>query len=520
MEAKQRLTLTHKKALVTSTNPILSEYSEAVIGGLYHGYVVAVLEFGCVMRFFQQVKGLLHKSQLQLMPQQEVSELFYEGQVLECRVISCEPTEQKLVLTLATNSQQENVSLLESFSQVRLTVGGISPHGLELFDSETKEKAALPIGHLSDYKDIQQLRFQRLERQLGADDSLCLYSVRVFTQSCRGQVCVVSMKESVERDIGAGTVMQGATELEPGLLIHGVVKRVDKYGFLIAYPGDSTGLLPNRLIKDEFVQSPVGLLQVGDTVLTKVMEVNEGRFVVSARDSDVISQDPPNEDTIGTIGHWFRTYLSDRDELLREASSVVSEYRPGQVVDCTLIGEREEGTIVSLGGETNATAVGTESAQFGSGEERRGCVLGVSACPDKIFVTLSENLVESYSSADYAPSELVPGSAIEARIELVQPQYMVGVVGTLRGSRLVYVIRDMAVSTKSTQSIREQYLSKRVNVVVLSGSLECGGESVGVALGVLIEGPQLTTSQKKRLVKGLDEIKVGAVVTAQVMFNM
>lgn len=509
------MTLTHKKGLVRSTHPVLSEYSSAVIGQCYHGVVAGVREFGCVVKFFQAVRGILHKSRLQLMPSQPISDLLCEGQVVECCVVSCEPADQKLELSLSTDSVHENVELLENFSKTSLTIGGISPNGLELYCSETKEKAALPIYHLSDFKDIQQMKFKSLQKQLETNDQLILSDIYVYTQSGSGHVCVLSLKESIGRDIRGDVMIQDASEVETGVLIHGVVKRVEKYGFIVGYPGGCTGLLPNRYIRDEFVDSPAGLLSVGDTVLTRVMEVAEGKFILSSRDSDVISQEPPDGESISRVGEWFVLYLSTRDALLREVSDVdMTCVTPGQILECSLKEMGREGTTVSLSTGTTASVVGLEATELSVGEAYPSCVLGISTCPTRVYVSLNESLVESYSTVGAPVSELAVGSSVQARIELVLPLYMVGLVATLHGPRLVYIIREVALSTRSFQNFLEQYMNKRVNVVILNTSLY--GDEASVVLGLLIEGSQLSNTQKKKLTRGREGMEIGSVVKAQV----
>ena len=472
-----------------------------------------VRDFGCVVRFFQGVRGILHRSRLQLLPLQSVSDIFYEGQVLECSVFSCLPAEQKLELSLATDTPEGNAASLENFSEVCLCVGGISPTGLELFERGTKERAALPMSHLSDYPEIQEMRFRSLQKRIETGDQLEIGGLYVYTQSCSSSVCVVSLKESLGRDMDRGVSLLTA-EMETGLLAHGVVRRVEKYGCIVVYPGGASGLLPNRYIRDSFVDSPAGILGVGDTVLTRVMEVEEDRFVVSSRDSDVISNEPPDRDSLSSAGEWFQAYLSTRDTFLREVSAC--HFTPGDVMGCTLLEKGQGGTIVSLDGGSFATAVGLAAGELEEGDAERACFLGLSTCPLKLFVSLSSELVEAYSTGNWSGAELAVGSSVEARVQLVLPRYMVGIVGTLRGPRLMYIIRESAVSTRSLQSLVEEYLNKKVSVVIVNNELY----SLNVVLGLLSGGSQLSTSQKRQLVRGQDSIRIGAVVTAQVSWNV
>ena len=55
---KKRLKLTHKKTLVTSELPIITDYHEVTRGMKVHGYIDRIGEFGLIVRFYNGVKGL------------------------------------------------------------------------------------------------------------------------------------------------------------------------------------------------------------------------------------------------------------------------------------------------------------------------------------------------------------------------------------------------------------------------------------------------------------------------------
>ena len=65
--ARKRLLLTHKKSLVESPFPALTDYKDATPGTIFHGVVTTVRDFGCVVRFFNNVRGIVRKSELRWM---------------------------------------------------------------------------------------------------------------------------------------------------------------------------------------------------------------------------------------------------------------------------------------------------------------------------------------------------------------------------------------------------------------------------------------------------------------------
>ena len=62
--AKKRLLLTFKKTLVESSLPPLADYEEAKSGGTHHGVVLAVKEYDCLVKFFNNVRGIVRKPEL------------------------------------------------------------------------------------------------------------------------------------------------------------------------------------------------------------------------------------------------------------------------------------------------------------------------------------------------------------------------------------------------------------------------------------------------------------------------
>lgn len=75
------LILTLKKSLITSKLPILASYEDAKPGLVTHGFIVCAREFGCIVKFYNDVKGLVPKNELGLAPITVPQEAFYEGQV-------------------------------------------------------------------------------------------------------------------------------------------------------------------------------------------------------------------------------------------------------------------------------------------------------------------------------------------------------------------------------------------------------------------------------------------------------
>lgn len=111
--ASGKLLLTRKKALLSSTLPLISSYSGIRVGQVSHGWIVSVQNFGCIVRFFGDVKGLVPVGELSRERVSVPQSLFYVGQVCGRRR-GCPFC---AVARLALSRSEENVScLLVGFS--------------------------------------------------------------------------------------------------------------------------------------------------------------------------------------------------------------------------------------------------------------------------------------------------------------------------------------------------------------------------------------------------------------------
>ncbi len=77
----KKLYLTRKKALVESSLPLFLSYTDARPGRVSHGYIVCIKDFGCIVRFYNSVKGLVPINELSSEPIVSPEEVFYVGQV-------------------------------------------------------------------------------------------------------------------------------------------------------------------------------------------------------------------------------------------------------------------------------------------------------------------------------------------------------------------------------------------------------------------------------------------------------
>lgn len=86
---KRKLFLTRKKSLVESTLRLFLSYDDARPGRISHCYIVCIKEFGCIVRFYNNVKGLVPLRELSSEAIINPEMVFYKGQVRpRCQLVT------------------------------------------------------------------------------------------------------------------------------------------------------------------------------------------------------------------------------------------------------------------------------------------------------------------------------------------------------------------------------------------------------------------------------------------------
>ena len=198
--SKRRLLLTCKKTMVRSTHDPLCDYAQATPGNIHHGVISSVHNYGCIVHFYDRVRGLVLKSELSSthVVQDPASE-FWVGQPVECRVMESEPSSQRLLLSLKLHdflpvSLDQDESLAPG-DVVDGEVTGIASNGINLRHPVTGELEFLPSLHLSDYPclcthllNLHQTQLEKTVKE-GEPVSLSLKSSITFDQTI-WTVCV------------------------------------------------------------------------------------------------------------------------------------------------------------------------------------------------------------------------------------------------------------------------------------------------------------------------------------------
>uniref|UniRef100_A0AAX7TTR3 Protein RRP5 homolog n=1 Tax=Astatotilapia calliptera TaxID=8154 RepID=A0AAX7TTR3_ASTCA len=285
----KKLYLTRKKTLVESSLPLFLSYNDTRPGRVSHGYIVSVKDFGCIVRFYNGVKGLVPLSELSSEPIVRPEDIFYVGQVVKAKVLQCDPEKGKMALSFKAVVKKENEETekpefdCEVGKRLDAKVLKKSLNGLEVAILPDEIHAVLPMSHLSDHMSNCPLLWESLQEGDIISKLIC--------PSKNKQNITLTKKPTVRWSLEEGVVAKDFSEITVGLQLVGWIKNIMPYGVFVEFPYGLCGLAPKSAMTDKFIRDTTNTFQVGQTVIAKVTNLDEEkrRFLVTLKISEVIS---------------------------------------------------------------------------------------------------------------------------------------------------------------------------------------------------------------------------------------
>ncbi|XP_019115722.2 protein RRP5 homolog isoform X1 [Larimichthys crocea] len=285
----KKLYLTRKKALIESPLPLFLSYADARPGRVSHGYVVCIKDFGCIVRFYNNVKGLVPLRELSSEPILTPQEVFYVGQVLKAKVLQCDPDKSKMVLSFkaavegVTEAPPKPEFDCEVGKRLEARVLKKLLNGLEVAILPDEFRAVLPTMHLSDHMSNCPLLWESLQEGDSVSNLICFNNTK--------QNVSLTKKPTVRWSLEEGVVAKDFSEIKVGMQLIGWIKNIMAYGVFVEFPYGLVGLAPKSAMTDKFLSDTTAAFQLGQTVFAKVTNLDEEkrRFLVTLKISEVTS---------------------------------------------------------------------------------------------------------------------------------------------------------------------------------------------------------------------------------------
>ncbi|XP_043843278.1 protein RRP5 homolog [Dromiciops gliroides] len=398
----KKLLMTLKKSLVESSLPALTSYKEAKPDLQTHGFISSIKDFGCIVKFYNDVRGLVPQKELGAQPILAPEEVFYVGQVVKVTVLTSEPEQERMLLSFRLSSDKGTEGPAQSQKKATIKIGQLvdvkvkkkTEKGLEVSILPDNISALLPTTHLSDNVINSQLLCHWLQPGDVLHKVLCL--------SHSGGHIVLCRKPALISAVESGQDPKVFSEFQPGMLLTGFVKSIKDYGIFVQFPSGLSGLAPKSALSDKFVTTISDHFAEGQTVVAKVTNVYEEkqRMLLSLRLSDV-NQEDMAVSSLTLLSQCLeelqgvRSLMSNRDSVL---SQTLAEMTPGLLVDLVVQDTAGDGSVVFSSGSVPGLVLRASRYHQGGkamdpGQRAKAVVLHVDTLKSEVLVSLRQELV-------------------------------------------------------------------------------------------------------------------------------
>ncbi|BBM98348.1 rRNA biogenesis protein RRP5 [Marchantia polymorpha subsp. ruderalis] len=429
----KKVTLTHKKTLVSSKLTPITSFEDAVEGMVTYGWITGIEDYGCFVSFYNDVKGLVHRTEMGLPSGNNPTTAFQLGQVVKCRVMRSDPSSKRLSVSFSTTNRTDNdaegIPEIQVGSIVSGTVSLVKDNSLmvDVMGPRGVTQGVLAYSQLSDISGHVE-QFKALVKPGYKFD-------RLLVLELKERKLVLSAKFSLLE--AASSLPSDVSQLQADSVLQGYIANVIPSGCFIRFLGRLTGLASLREASDVFIADPSKVFSAGQSVRAKVLQVMEekGKFFVSLKQSLCFSTD-------ASLLHGF---LIEEEKIfeLQSGSNGASnvewskELTIGSYVDGEIQDVKDYGVIVNI--YKHKDIVGFLSKyQLGDpvevGTKVRARILDVAKVDGIVDLTIRTELFSSDDSASIKKSNskkrkssynVAPKQTVTAVVEVVKTEYLV-----------------------------------------------------------------------------------------------
>lgn len=440
--SSRRVTVSHKRTLIKSELPVLSNLEEALPGAVTHGVVTGVNEYGVFISLYGDLKGLANVNDLGLLRDQKPTDAFGVGQVVRVSIVSADASGRlRLSLSAAAATDASNVlvnasaaDLTPGFIVDKAVVTHIAAHSGNVEIVCSTEKGNLPgivtMAHLSDHP----LTAQGLSATLNPGDEIG----PLVVLEGKPTRAVMSRKLSLVESARISKLPATAKDATPGSVFPGYVASATSAGVFVRFLGKLTGLAPPSQLMDGAVADIHEMFPVGKTVNALVLAVDTSitppRLSLSLKMS---ATSFPLADAPLVRSFFQDLKILDEHDAGAEGSSISPETSkllvPGTWMDVSVNETKEYGVLMDLPIDPNVVGLVTphqlpEDLKLKSGEDVKCYVLDVSRREGVVDMGMRAGLdifKRNKTSSTKSLKKLKLGEEIVADIELVKAEYAV-----------------------------------------------------------------------------------------------
>jgi len=412
---KKQLHLTTKPILVKEEFNIVKDYDTALPGTITEGVVVKISKDGLLVQLWGDLRGWVPKSQLSTENIEYPEKLFWLGQAVKCKVLDSDREKDRVSLTLVLDTmvpmgrKERGRQVLQLGKMYTATVVKVGEGGVEVtvvHEGKTIP-AVIPIHHLTDQVSLASIIATNITE--GEKLECMAWQKDVVT--------VLTMKQSILENYA--TCPKTYEEFNEGSVVPGVVVLIKKFGVFLRVPHlEKLVLCPTRMLQDYFVDECEGLLEVGQTLWAKVVELDtENEKMVVKCGADGIGWGAE------TMGRLVKDWLEEVNKV-----SGWSNHRVGDLVSGKVLKVSEFGLLVSVEGVKGVVTNSNMSGQaVVEGDTVAGVIIFVDHMAKVVEISCESSLVSKVTTRK-AGQVVKDGAVLKGKVLMHKTEHSISVV--------------------------------------------------------------------------------------------
>lgn len=415
LSTSEKVWVTFKKSLIESKLPILSNIEEAKIDSTYEGTVVKISKVGIIVRFFNNIKGLIPKF---LLPSQTASVNWniVVGQTITTVINKLNVENNRITLALTKKSKKVKSIKYKIGDTVEGVVTDSSADGVHIqLKNDNEEHAAfLPASHMAPCQEVGKM----LSIKTVAGDKL---SAVIFSVQPSIILSTIFAPEKVFK----------IEDLNVGDLIICSVANIFKNDVKVLMPISNCskfGTIPKN--KFDSVES-IYKHQILFGKITKI-DKKSGDIQLTAELTKVWKSVSEHEVKMMTAVDVLSCYLNKLNELSKNiyfTNKQISKFNLGQKIEGVVESIMDNALLLKLEGDVKGIVRAEHFAKkYKPGDKVEGSILWVSHIHEYIEITLMNKFMSSINK-DQSTLEKIPiGTQLRGEIVLVTNWFVLAVL--------------------------------------------------------------------------------------------
>ncbi|KAK7794795.1 hypothetical protein R5R35_004134 [Gryllus longicercus] len=431
---------TLKPALVNSSNPILTKFSDGKCGVQYEGVIVLVNDKGVLVKFYADFTTFVSKQHVVGGKDRDLNKLYYVGQVVKCKVLKIIDEEQKLILSVQPLENQLNKSCLVYPLKIgklyTVIVKKITQDGLIVQEEVEGVMGRLPASQLTDSPQISQLLSQSYKEGEKLQ-ALCLNGGDQIMFSASP-----TFKKYLETSAGKKLIKKGFAGLMEGMVVPSVVAEISPDKLILSLPVFeklySVSVASNHVCNGitEDIES-LGI-QKDQTLMVQILDIF-GSVIDGACNLELVCDRSKMVETGIMLLQDFMFSQKLIHNFWKSEGNPLGELQIGSQVEGTVVAVTTIGAVVNLNNGARAVVMPMHISKDLNLEVHvhvKGTVMYVDTVNQCVEITLWKHVQETFSSAE---TILDVGKHKKGIVYISRPDVLVCGVKHFRSSYIVYV---------------------------------------------------------------------------------